>query len=143
MPRSVNQVVSLSSDADNLIPTPRIFRIQDLPLDEKRVLPRFPLEMPVWLRLPGSDATVHAKTRDVSASGVFFYVNCEIRENSEIEFTMTLPPELTRTAAIQVSCKGKVVRIQNDPASGKIGIAAAIYSYDFLAQAASSSFGDA
>jgi hypothetical protein len=111
-------------------------------VDEKRVLPRFPLEMPVWLRLPGSDATVHAKTRDVSASGVFFYVNCEIREESEIEFTMTLPPELTRTAAIQVSCKGKVVRVQNDPGSGKIGIAASIHSYDFLAQATSAGFGD-
>ena len=61
-----------------------------MPVDEKRVLPRFPLEMPVWLRLPGSDATVHAKTRDVSASGVFFYVNCEIRQDAEIEFTMTL-----------------------------------------------------
>jgi hypothetical protein len=79
----------------------------------------------------------------VSASGVFFYVNCEIRENSDIEFTMTLPPELTRTAAIQVSCKGKVVRVQPDPATGKVGIAAAIHSYDFLAQAASSSLGDA
>lgn len=112
-------------------------------MDEKRVLPRFPLEMPVWLRLPGSDATVHAKTRDVSASGVFFYVNCDIRENSEIEFTMTLPPELTRTAAIQVSCKGKVVRVQNDAETGKTGIAASIHSYDFLAQAASSTFGDA
>ena len=63
-----------------------------LTLEEKRVLPRFPLEMPVWLRLPGSDATVHAKTRDVSASGVFFFVNCEIQQNAEIEFTMTLPP---------------------------------------------------
>jgi hypothetical protein len=113
------------------------------PVDDKRVLPRFPLEMPVWLRLPGSDATVHAKTRDVSASGVFFYVNCEIREDAEIEFTMTLPPELTRTAAIQVSCKGKVVRVQNDAVTGKVGIAAAIHSYDFLAQAASSSLGDA
>ena len=112
-------------------------------VDEKRVLPRFPLEMPVWLRLPGSDATVHAKTRDVSASGVFFYVNCELRADSEIEFTMTLPPELTRTAAIQVSCKGKVVRVQNDEATGKVGVAAAIHSYDFLAQAATSSFGDA
>ena len=112
-------------------------------MDETRVLPRFPLEMPLWLRLPDSDATVHAKTRDVSASGVFFYVNCDIRENSEIEFTMTLPPELTRTAAIQVSCKGKVVRVQNDQSTGKIGIAASIHSYDFLAQAASSSLGDA
>ena len=89
--------------------------------------------MPVWLRVPGSDATVHAKTRDVSASGVFFYVNVEIREHSE----------LTRTAAIQVSCKGKVVRVQNDADTGRIGIAAAIHSYDFLAQAASTSFGDA
>jgi hypothetical protein len=112
-------------------------------VEEKRVLPRFPLEMPVWLKLPGTDATVHAKTRDVSASGVFFFVNCEIRAESEIEFTMTLPPELTRTAAIQVSCKGKVVRVQSDPATGRVGIAAAIYSYDFLAQAASSNFGDA
>jgi len=126
-----------------VMPERENLRNRILHLEEKRVLPRFPLEMPVWLRLPGSDATVHAKTRDVSASGVFFYVNCEIQENSDIEFTMTLPPELTRTAAIQVSCRGKVVRVQHDADTGRVGIAAAIHSYDFLAQAASSSLGDA
>ena len=90
--------------------------------------------MPVWVRLPGSDATVHAKTRDVSASGVFFYVNCEIRQDAEIEFTMTLPPELTRTAAIQVSCKGKVVRVEGGLADAKVPVAAVIDEYEFLSE---------
>jgi hypothetical protein len=101
--------------------------------EEKRALPRFPLEIPLWLKLPESDATVHGRTRDVSANGVFFYINCALQEKSELEFTMTLPPELTRTAAIQVCCKATVLRVHEDPASGKIGVAASIQSYDFLA----------
>ena len=100
--------------------------------EEKRSLPRFPLEIPLWLKIPESEATVHGRTRDVSANGVFFYVNCTLQEHSQLEFTMTLPPELTRTAAIQVCCKATVLRVHEDKASGKIGVAASIQGYDFL-----------
>lgn len=102
-------------------------------VDERRQLPRFPLEISVKVRLPGSDATVIGRTRDVSAVGVFFYINYPIQESSDIQFVMTLPPELTRTTAIDISCKARVVRVREDSERGETGIAAAISSYDFLA----------
>lgn len=101
-------------------------------MDERRYLPRFALEVPLQLKLAGSDATIAGKTRDVSGAGVFFYVDRAIPESSEVQFTMTLPPELTRTAAIQVECRGTVLRVTHDATGGQAGVAASIFSYDFL-----------
>jgi hypothetical protein len=53
---------------------------------------------------------------------------------SEIEFTLTLPPEITLTESIRVHCKGRVVRVEPAAAGGKIGIAAIIERYEFLAE---------
>jgi PilZ domain len=107
--------------------------------EEKRTLSRFRIEIPLLLRLPGAVATAEAKTRDLSASGVFFYTDFEFAQNAEIDFVMTLPAELTHTGGVQVICKAKVVRVQCDSLTGHIGIAAAIYSFDFIAAATSSS----
>jgi len=102
-------------------------------VDERRQLPRFPLEISVRVGLPGSDAAVIGRTRDVSAVGIFFYINYPIQESSDIQFIMTLPPELTRTIAIHISCKARVVRVREDATRGQMGVGAAINSYDFLA----------
>jgi len=101
-------------------------------IDERRQLPRFPLEISVRVGLPGSDAAVMGRTRDVSAVGIFFYVSYPLQESSDIQFIMTLPPELTRTIAINISCKARIVRVREDAMRGQMGVAAAIDSYDFL-----------
>jgi hypothetical protein len=49
-----------------------------------------------------------------------------------IEFTLTLPPEITLTESIRVRCKGKVVRV--DDGDGKVAVAAVIDEYEFLAE---------
>jgi len=49
---------------------------------------------------------------------------------------LALPPELTQSVtAIDIACKAKVLRVEREP-SGSTGIAAEIFSYDFLANAA-------
>ena len=101
-------------------------------MDERRQLPRFPLEVSLRLMLSGFNVAIPGKTRDVSAAGVFFYVDRSIAENSEVQFTMTLPPHLTRTEPILVRCKGTVLRVTNNSNGGKTGVAASIFSYDFL-----------
>ena len=76
-----------------------------------------------------------AHTRDVSSRGICFYFDAHITPGSDIEFTLTLPPEITLTESIRVHCKGKVVRV--DPANnpgGKLGIAATIQHYEFVAE---------
>ncbi len=91
---------------------------------------RFALRLPVMVSTP--EAAALATTKDVSARGVFFYFDAPLAEGSRLEFILTLPPDITLTDAIRVRCKGRVVRV--DPAQGgKVGIAAAIEEYEFLA----------
>jgi hypothetical protein len=53
---------------------------------------------------------------------------------SEIEFTLTLPPEITLTESIRVRCKGKVVRVDPNIADAKVPVAAVIDEYEFLSE---------
>ena len=89
------------------------------------------MQLPVQVdaQQPGED--VIAVTKDVSARGVYIYMDSEIAPESAIEFTLTLPPEITMTQSIRVRCKGKVVRVDRD-VPGKVGIAAMIDHYQFL-----------
>ena len=102
------------------------------PFLEQRGTRRFALTLPVAVRF--QDAPVPempAHTKDVSARGVYFFLDAPVQAGSRMEFTMTLPPEITLTEQIRVRCVGKVVRIETQ-VSGKHGIAVAIEQYEFL-----------
>jgi hypothetical protein len=100
------------------------------PTPEKRATRRFALNLPVKVKAKTkNNDEVESETRNVSARGVFFYMDQAPDEGSEVEFTLTLPPEITLTEALRIHCSGRVVRI--DKAGGsKVGIAAAIDKYD-------------
>jgi hypothetical protein len=103
---------------------------------EKRATRRFALRLPVAVNY-STTATLEkpAQTRDVSARGICFYVDSSIEAGSAIEFTLTLPPEITLTESIHVRCKGKVVRVDGGASDGKMAVAAVIDEYEFLPQA--------
>src|SRR4051794_23196121 len=96
---------------------------------------RFSLKLPLSVKFAEGDVqTVTAQTKDVSARGVFFYLNSDVAEGSPIEFTLTLPPEITLTESIRVRCTGKVVRVDQGAPGTQVGIAAAIDQYDFVSE---------
>ena len=103
---------------------------------ELRTTRRFNLRLPLEVKYAGDIAKqAKAHTRDVSSRGICFYFDTPIEPGSDIEFTLTLPPEITLTESIRVRCKGTVVRVE--PATtpgGKIGIAATIQHYEFLSE---------
>src|ERR1700746_623385 len=102
---------------------------------EKRATRRFALRLPVAVTYSenGSQEKT-AQTRDVSARGICFYLDSAITAGSPIEFTLTLPPEITLTESIRVHCKGKVVRVDNSGVDSKVAVAAVIDEYEFLAE---------
>jgi hypothetical protein len=103
---------------------------------EKRATRRFALRLPVAVNYTtASNPEKRAQTRDVSARGICFYVDSSIEAGSPIEFTLTLPPEITLTESIHVRCKGKVVRVDDGGGDGKMAVAAVIDEYEFLSQA--------
>ena len=96
---------------------------------------RFSLKLPLTVKFSNGGGETAAETKDVSARGVFFYLDSQVAEGSPIEFTLTLPPEITLTESIRVRCTGKVVRVDQQTEQGKqVGIAAAIDQYDFIAE---------
>ena len=102
---------------------------------EQRATRRFALRLPVTIKFSdGVAAEAQAQTRDVSARGVFFYMDSKIEEGSSIEFTLTLPPEITLTESIRVRCRGKVVRVDQGGPGSKVGIGAVIEQYDFVSE---------
>jgi PilZ domain len=102
---------------------------------EKRATRRFALRLPVAVNCDQNGAQDKAaQTRDVSARGICFYIDSSVREGATIEFTLTLPPEITLTESIQVRCKGRVVRVDEAGTEGKVAVAAVIDEYEFLSQ---------
>ena len=98
---------------------------------DKRATRRFALRLPVTVRSGENEQEQAAQTRDVSARGICFYVDSAITAGSPIDFTLTLPPEITLTESIRVRCKGRVVRVEGGTAS-KMAVAAVIDEYEFL-----------
>ena len=102
---------------------------------EKRATRRFALRLPVSVAYTDDGAQEKtAQTRDVSARGICFYVDSAIAAGAPIEFTLTLPPEITLTESIRVRCKGKVVRVDDGGPEGKVAVAAVIEEYEFLSE---------
>ena len=103
--------------------------------ENKRATRRFALKLPVSVSYAENGPQEKAaQTRDVSARGICFFVDSAIAAGSSIEFTLTLPPEITLTESIRVRCKGKVVRVENPGSDGKVAVAAVIDEYEFLSQ---------
>src|SRR5215470_19640260 len=103
---------------------------------EKRATRRFALRLPVAVTYADNGTQERsAQTRDVSARGISFYVDSPIATGSPIEFTLTLPAEITLTESIRVRCKGTVVRLDDGAPTGKLAVAAVIDEYEFLSEA--------
>lgn len=93
------------------------------------------MRLPALARfLNGSAYEEKTFTRDVSSSGAFLYVDCEIGTRRRLELILTLPPEGENPANIQVRYSGEVVRLERLP-EGRLGVAAALESCEYLAPA--------
>ena len=119
------------------------------PQPERRSSRRFALRLPLAVTFPNglgegaqdvapngtqprSDET---QSRDVSARGICFFFDVPPATGSDLEFTLTLPPEITATDSIHVQCKGRVVRVEKNLPNGKMAVAAVINEYAFLPEA--------
>ncbi len=99
---------------------------------ERRATRRFSLRLPVAVKHP-QNGELAAHTRDVSSRGICFIIDLPITVGADLEFTLTLPPEVTLTEAIRVRCRARVVRVEDAPTGGT-AVAAVIDRYEFLAE---------
>src|SRR5262249_29220164 len=105
--------------------------------DERRIAPRFPMRLPMKVKFFNEHTHEEVTfTRDVSSSGVFFYLDGYVenhpREPEPIDFTLTLPLNSAMAPEIKVRYTGEVVRIEMLP-DGKLGVAAKMMGHEFMA----------
>ena len=93
-------------------------------LRPQRALPRFQYDLPVVVKT-ASEKTFGARTRDLSACGIFFYSEHTIDEGATIELTLDLPK------GTKIRCSARVVRVEQVSES-RIGIAVETSQFDFL-----------
>lgn len=102
---------------------------------DRRYAPRVSKQVPMVVRLlNGGQHEEHTVTRDVSFSGVFFYLDGETGGRRDVEITLTLPPEGDSPTGMQVRYTGKVARLE--PSSdGRLGVAVTLANCESIARA--------
>ena len=98
---------------------------------ERRMMRRFDMRLPAIVRLEGT-SEFHTETQNVSARGVFFYLDRAVDAGTKLEVTLTFPPHVTLTDAVRVRFTARVIRVEHPLPSARIGTAAMIEDYEFL-----------
>jgi hypothetical protein len=103
------------------------------PSQERRAMRRFDMRLPAAVKAEGAErAELLTETQNVSARGVFFYLEEPLPEGSRIEVTLTFPPHITLTDSVRVRFIARVLRVEVPMPASKVGIAAFIEEYQFL-----------
>src|SRR5437763_488487 len=97
---------------------------------DRRTMRRFDMRLPAIVHLEASE--FHTETQNVSARGVFFYLDREVSTGTKLEVTLTFPPHVTLTDAVRVRFTARVIRVEAPLPSLRIGTAAMIEGYEFL-----------
>jgi hypothetical protein len=106
---------------------------------ERRVMRRFDMRLPAIVSLEGS-GDLHTETQNVSARGVFFYLDHPVSAGTKLQVTLTFPPHVTLTDAVRVRFSARVIRVEHPRPSAPIGVAAMIEDYEFLRSGGSPDF---
>jgi PilZ domain len=91
---------------------------------------RFDMRLPAIVHIPEQE--LQTETQNVSARGVFFYLDRALSQGTQLQVTLTFPPHITLTEAVRVRFTARVHRVEPPLLSRRIGIAAMIENYEFL-----------
>ncbi len=105
-------------------------------MTERRTTRRYDLSLPIIIRVPAErqEDSQEGKTRDISTRGLYFVIEQDLEEGSEVDITLTLPAEITHGTEVLVRALGKVVRVERhmDEGIARMGVAAVIERYDII-----------
>jgi hypothetical protein len=93
---------------------------------------RFPVHLP--LKVLGGNGTPIGQTENISAAGVYLWLNDGgLEVGSATEFEITIPGETVGAVGdVRLHCQARVVRCDEDPQQGRSGVACVIESYEIL-----------
>lgn len=99
---------------------------------ERRATRRFDMRLPATVKTTDGDLhEIPTETQNVSARGVFLYLDRPVEPGTRLEVTLTFPPHITQTDSVRVRFLARVLRVERAPLAG-IGVAAFIEEYEFV-----------
>ena len=98
---------------------------------DRRAMRRFSMKLLASVRVSGIPSQFVTETQNVSARGIFFYLDRLMTEGARVEVTLNFPPEITLADPMQVRCVARVVRVEPETTT-RTGVAAMIHEYEFL-----------
>lgn len=118
---------------------------------DRRTTRRFDMRLPAVVRLVQENDSrnvqesqqeneFHTETQNVSARGVFFYLDRPVPAGTPCEVILTFPPHITLTDAVRVRFSARVIRVESPLPSSRIGTVAMIEDYEFLRSGGASDF---
>jgi len=72
---------------------------------------RFTMKLPASVRVSGIPSEFPTETENVSARGIFFYLDRWMAEGARVEVTMAFPPQVTLTDPVRVRFLARVLRV--------------------------------
>ena len=100
-------------------------------LQDRRTMRRFALQIPASVRVPGIPFEFATQTENISAQGLFFYLDRWMSTGTRVEVTMAFPPQVTFAEPQYVRLQARVVRVE--PLTfERVGVAAVIEGHEFL-----------
>ena len=79
---------------------------------------RFDMRLPAIVRLEGA-SEFHTETQNVSARGVFFYLDRAVSTGTRLDVTLTFPPHVTLTNSMRVRFSARIIRVESPMPSAK------------------------
>ena len=100
--------------------------------DDRRTMRRFAMRLPASVRVSGIPSEFPVETENVSARGIFFYINRRMTPGSRVEVTMSFPSQVTLSDPLRVRFIARVLRVEAQDSAERAGVAAIIEEYEFL-----------
>ena len=93
---------------------------------------RFSVKLPVSVRVWGVPYDFPAQIQNISARGLFFYIERWMSPGARVEVTMNFPPQVTLGESAKVKFLALVLRVEAHTRTEYAGVAALIEEYEFL-----------
>ena len=99
---------------------------------DRRAMRRFSMKLPASVRVSGIPSEFPTDIENVSARGIFFYLDRWMTQGARVEVTMAFPAQVTLAEPLRVRFLARVVRVESEGSSSRVGVAALIEEYEFL-----------
>jgi c-di-GMP-binding flagellar brake protein YcgR len=101
---------------------------------DRRLAVRYGLPLPITARrvLAQETTPIAGTIRNISIGGVYFTTNEQLAVGCELDLTLVLPEELTEGPEVLVRARSRVVRVETQATTKRVGVAAAFEKYEIV-----------